>query len=114
MRLSGSEKQSSTVNVKQEKKNRRQRISERWMYCRLFFSVCVCVWEAVSFIGLGSVQSPGDYITPGPSGNVCACVCADARARRERWRARLLRLSKRDFVFVRPVISAYRNQFSPS
>lgn len=76
--------------------------------------VCVCEWEAVSFIGLGSVQSPGDYITPGPSGNVCACVCADARARRERWRARLLRLSKRDFVFVRPVISAYRNQFSPS
>lgn len=42
----------------------------------LLQNVCVCVrvLEAVSFIGLGSVQSPGDYITRGPSGNVCACA----------------------------------------
>lgn len=43
--------------------------------------VCVCVLEAVSFIGLGSVQSPGDYITQEVSGNVCVCMCVQVGER---------------------------------
>lgn len=30
--------------------------------------------EAVSFIGLGGMESPGYYITCEVSGNVCVCV----------------------------------------
>ncbi len=37
--------------------------------------VCVRVVEAVSFIGLGSMEDPGDYITREVSGNVCVHVC---------------------------------------
>ena len=38
--------------------------------------VCLCVRavEAVSVIELGSMESPGDYITHEVSGSVCACV----------------------------------------
>lgn len=32
------------------KEKQRQRISERWMYCRLFFGVCVCVCGRLSFL----------------------------------------------------------------
>lgn len=32
---------------------------------------CVCVLEAASFIGLGGMESLGDYITHGESGNMC-------------------------------------------
>lgn len=39
------------------------------------FFLCVCVVEAVSFIGLGSMESPGDYITHEESGNVRVHVC---------------------------------------
>ena len=37
--------------------------------------VCVCISEAVSFIGLGGMESPGDYITCEVSGNVRVHVC---------------------------------------
>ncbi len=55
------------------------------MHHRLFYRMCVfvcecvyvhpCVVKAVSFIGLGSMESPGDYITREVSGNVCVHVC---------------------------------------